>query len=78
MEERLEEPGISNFPEFYCTCFLQKTYTSACLLTKRNSRRIFTFIKRQKAKTVFRICFAGAVIGSVHTGQKERHYQAPS
>ena len=34
-------------------------------------------MKKGKKQKLFRICFAGAVIESVYTGQKERHYQAP-
>ena len=82
MEERLEGTiGISQFSRisFNALCFYKRLILVPVFANQKKFKKDFHFHKkRQKAKTVFRICFAGAVIGSVHTGQKERHYQAPS
>ena len=82
MEERLEGTiVISQFSRisFTALCFYKRPILVPVFANQKKFKKDFHFHeKRQKAKTVFRTCFAGAVIGSVHIGQKERHYQAPS
>lgn len=86
--ERLElkDTDILAFPKF-TSCqfaFTKELHKYLFSLSERNQKRILAFIKKkkkkQKAKTVFSICFAGVIMKTVwpQTEQWEWHYQAPS